>query len=476
MKKQILLLFGLLLSHFVFAQTVPVGNYLYNVSLTFGDPGHDCDCKNLLKLGLKFNDGDVILLDEDVHCRPNGSGFSIDKKPISASRLLIGFFTTSSRNTDNGLGCGNGTGINDRSQSSDITSHLCNQFYPNIMTTSYVLFGRTYYSTTWFSDLTIQRTPQLSIIDPSDGGSNDFEIDDPAGIMINSHSGFDPSEYNWEYLLPKINPRDPAPDWLPLTADKFIGKSSISLNIRNIIGDRLNPKNYYGRTLSIRQVGCGYTSKKVDYTMFKTPPVLVLKNTVPTTCNYKTDGKVQFTMSRPLDPAIGAIPAEKFNFPLLKITLEKPLGTNIEIKPEDISTSNDICTISNLAPGKYSGKYQTIYPDPSDLKNTLTSKEKIIAPFEITTSPALKYTARMGQPKCATDGAEIVVNATGGTPPYSYSINGAAAVKYIDTDEKGLPKGDYIIPLNNNIPNKTQITIKVTDSQGCVDGDTQAPQ
>jgi hypothetical protein len=467
MKKQILLLFGLLLSHFVYSQTAPVGNYIYNASLSFGDPGHDCGCKNLIKLQLKFNDGDVVFIDENVSCRTNGQAFPPVSKIISANRKLNKIQTISSRNEKNILGCGNPSGTNDKDIDINITSHLCKYDYYDIMTYPATFLGNTFTSRVWYGNLSMTVTPQLTIIDPSNGGANDFEIDDPNGIVINSHSGFDSSDYNWEYLFPNIDPTAPPPIWESLS--QFDGRSSINLKIEGVIGDRPNPKNYYGRILNIRQVACGYTSatipppNEIKYTLLKTPPLLL--STAPpekTKCSYSTDGKIQFTFNRPLETD------EKFRFNLKKLEPITNTYRDVVNSFDVVNTAtNSQCTLKNLPPGKYQGTYYTIYPNPSSSVTTLNSKDKIIAPFEITTSPALKYTARMAQPKCATDGAEIVVNATGGTPPYSYSINGAPAVKYIDTDEKGLPKGDYIIAVDPTITD--DITIQVTDKQNCVD-------
>jgi hypothetical protein len=106
----------------------------------------------------------------------------------------------------------------------------------------------------------------------------------------------------------------------------------------------------------------------------------------------------------------------------------------------------------------------------------LNSEKKPINDFEIKAPPALKYAARMGQPKCA-------------VPPYTYTITGTKVVNKIKTPyttskvftnsagiplpDHGLPNRDYIIPLDPKLVGK--VTILVTDSQGCIDGDTKAP-
>jgi hypothetical protein len=352
---------------------------------------------------------------------------------------------------------------------------LCSSFYDGILASGSV--------STWGSNLTIVRTPQLTIVD---SGNNFFEVDDPNGIDIVSHSGFEVGEYNWEFCFPSKDQSVPKV-WFSLKdydSRKFSGKSNINLTIADIkISDPnvpSNPKQYYGKILDIRQKGC-VNSKPVSYTMVKTPPLLV--STTPpekTKCSYSTDGKIQFTFNRPLETsAVDPLLNETFFF---NLKWYDPIGLTYKdvVNSFDVvnTPTNSQCTLKNLPPGKYQATYQTKFPNDvvTNPPTTLNSKDKPINDFEIVAPTPLKYTARMAQPKCATDGAEIVVNATGGTPPYSYSINGLPAVKYIDTDEKGLQKGDYIIKLNNNIPNKTKITIKVTDKQGCVDGDTEAPK
>jgi hypothetical protein len=149
------------------------------------------------------------------------------------------------------------------------------------------------------------------------------------------------------------------------------------------------------------------------------------------------------------------------------------------------TATNCQCTLKNLPSGKYQVTYQTRFP--KDLSATtptyFNSQDKSISDFTIDSPPALKYTARMGQPKCATDGGDIALNARGGVPPYTYTITGTKVVNKIKTPyttskvftnsagiplpDHGLPNRDYIIPLDPAL--EGDITIQVTDKQGCVD-------
>jgi SprB repeat len=464
MKKLILLLFGLLLSHFVFAQA-PAGYYNYDMVLTTRDPGHKIGCENHIQLFLQFNNNtkQIGFGEQNLGGAPNPYDLGFNLRQIATDKLS-GAYTISSRNKDGGCGCGacGATSINN--ERINVTMGYA----------TFLCTGSAKSSDAWDTSLAIKRTPELKIVDNSNGVTrfNYFEVDDPNGIVINSYSGFDASDYNWEY----VDPFDSSipKKWLPLL--NFNGQSSINLTIADINTNGKNPKQFYNTLLSVRQVGCNNSaSVPIVYSLVKTPPLLV-SATPPamTKCAYSTDGKIQFTFNRPLETD------ETFAFNLKRYNPITGLYDKSDVVSYDVvnTATNSQCTLKNLPPGKYQATYQTKFPNDvvTNPPTTLNSKDKPINDFEIVAPTPLKYTARMAQPKCATDGAEIVVNATGGTPPYSYSINGAPAVKYIDTDEKGLPKGDYIIPLNNNIPNKTKITIKVTDKQGCVDGDTQAPQ
>lgn len=521
----IIFVFVLFIGNFSYSQTIPVGNYKYKLDLTFGDPDHKCGCRNSIKLGLNFSDGNVDFLDTDVNCRPNGLGWSLDEKIISASRRLNGFYTVSSRNTDNGLGCGNSTGINDRYQFANVSSQQCNQYYTNIMSMPFNLFGNIVYSTTWYSNLNIKRTPQLTIVNPTPN-FNYFEVDDPAGVIINSHTGFDVSEYRWYYKINK--PNQPDTGWLPL-ASNFNGNSSISsLKITDVIPLNAKPKEYYGGRLEIRQEGCSVISNIKEYTLIKTPPLLVsqIPNISDTKCSYGSDGTATFTFGRNLEKDISTLlPSEHFVFNIYK--RQDDYNNDINTSIPYINLTNDILLpnifkdnyddivnkkneLGNFTPGFYYMRYSTKFDNPvagnpsfvsaiipseprsiisKSLYNSRTGMydnvqvDTRVIPFTIKAPTPLIYTARMAQPKCSGGSAEIVINTKGGRPPYYYCINctndnsriqftNDAGVPYPDY---GLPNGDYIITIPGSIPDGN-ISIKVTDSKNCVDPATQAPQ
>jgi hypothetical protein len=227
--------------------------------------------------------------------------------------------------------------------------------------------------------------------------------------------------------------------------------------------------------------------------MVKTPPLLV--STTPpekTKCSYSTDGKIQFTFNRPLETSVvNPLLNETFLFNLKRYNPITGLYDKSDVVSYDVvnTPTNSQCTLKNLPPGKYQATYQTVFPNDQNAGTTLNSELKNLNDFTIDSPPALKYTARMGQPKCATDGGDIALNARGGVPPYTYTITATKVVNGtkkpyttskvftnsagIPLPDHGLPNRDYIIPLAPGL--EGDITIKVTDKQGCVDGDTKAP-
>jgi hypothetical protein len=424
--------------------------------LTTRDPGHKIGCQNHIELFLQFNNNtkQIGFGEQNLGGAPNPYDLPFNLRQIATDKLS-GAYTVSSRNKDGGCGCGacGATSINN--ERINVTMGYA----------TFLCTGSAKSSDAWDTSLAIKRTPQLTIVDPNPG-KNYFEVDDPAGIVINSYSGFDASDYNWEY----IDPLNVGGGWIPFIdtqTRKYNGLSNLTLTLADINTSKppKNPRSFYQSTLSIRQVGvgsgCNYASKQVDYTLVKTPPLVKSITPTATQCAYSKDGEVQFAINGVLETD------ETFGFDLNKLdpldptpNTYKPVADNAY----EITSTGKLCNLIKLAPGVYKGFYQTKFPNGNG--NFFKSQPQDIN-FTIDTPPALKYTARMAQPKCATDGAEIVVNATGGTPSYWYSINGAPAVKYIDTDEKGLPKGDYSIAVDPAIIGK--ITIQVTDSQSCFD-------
>jgi hypothetical protein len=460
MKKQIQLLFGLLLSHFVYSQTIPVGDYKYYMDLdVYTTNNKAIACDNTVAVDFIFYQiGSLASYQIDL----DTERYAHREFTVTATKKLYRIKTNAQRNWENILGCTN-NGL--KSKFTDFLP-VCDKNYGNIIEE-------------WEGSFKLKRTPQLTIINPNPG-YNYFEVDDPNGIVINSYSGFDASDYNWEY----IDPLNVAGGWIPFIdtqTRKYSGLSSLTLTLADINPKLKSNKSFYQSTLSIRQVGvgtgCNYASKQVDYTLVKTPPLVKSITPKNTQCAYSKDGTIEIEFNRPLETD------EKFGPNNLIYQTDKIIpDVAIVANPN----SNTKFTISGLPPETYKLTYQTNFLVGVNVYN---SERKTIESIVVASSPALKYTARMAQPKCATDGGDIAINVRGGVPPYSYKITATTVVNGtkspyttskvftnsagIPLPDHGLPNGDYIIPLDSRIEGK--VTIQVTDSHGCVDGDKKAP-
>jgi hypothetical protein len=317
MKKQILLIFGLLLSNFLYSQTIPVGTYEAKISgWARGDTNHHC---GEAFVNLEFQSGAVrfvtISYSENSASQNFGNSYS-----FKANNIPNSIYFSASRQIKESC---NGDRPNNQGRiySNDYVFRSLDYSFEFRNMVSVNSDG----SGLWNSSGNILTYPKLTILDTSNGFNtfNYFEIDDPSGIVINSHTDFSDNQYNWEYKLPSINPQALPPDWMPFTntiTRTFNGKSSINLKISDMILSDANPKQYYGKILTIRQKGY-VNSNEVSYTMIKTPPLLV--STTPpqdANCSYSTDGKIQFTFNRPLETSVvDPLLNETFTFNLKKI-------------------------------------------------------------------------------------------------------------------------------------------------------------
>jgi hypothetical protein len=369
MKKQILLLFGLLLSHFVYSQVLPVGYYHADITgWVEGDSNHNC---GEAFVNLEFQKGAVRLVTVNYGEYSPKTNFN-NSYEFEATNILNAIYFSASRQINESC---NGDRPNNQGRKYDGLKCLDFSFaFADMINVNEDRSGL------WHSDGNIKVFPKLKIVDNSTWNKpNYFEIDDPVGIKIDSHTGFDPSEYNWEYLLPSLKPSD-TPKWSPFTnlINTYNGLSSITLKIKDIIAG-VNPKQYYGKTLAIRQKGC-VDSEPVSYTMVKTPPLLV--STTPpekTKCSYSTDGKIQFTFNRPLETSVvDPLLNETFLFNLKRYNPITGLYDKSDVVSYDVvnTATNSQCTLKNLPPGKYQATYQTVFPNDQNAGTTLNSELK----------------------------------------------------------------------------------------------------
>ena len=451
MINKILLIFGLLVSSLMNSQ---IGNYAYTTRLNVRDGGnHVVDCENSFSLQLCGNNGCRGVTSDNLD-NINGTP-QYNNTTIISSNFNISYYKThSERHWKNAFGCTGGDG----DRTGGYWWSCSGTYFDNVMTE-------------WYSNLFINRRPIYTILDPNP--VNNY-ITPEDNITINSHEGFLPSEYNWEY---SFTPLDPI-TWTEL--QQFRTASSISVNAKDFLGGIDNPA-FYGRTVYIRQFGCDHLSPSIiKYVIVKNPPKFVNSSPIITDndCFYGNSGSATFQFDSNLEMN------EYFSFNLNKKIKDANnqwvLGpvTGIQVLP--VNFINKTYTFSGLEPGTYDVTNQTTFQTNTFIT---TSQQYTSNQFTIKAPPALVYTARMAQPKCAGGSAEIVINTKGGRPPYYYCINcpnDDARIQYtsdtgVPNPDHGLPNGDYIITIPGSITG-SNISIKVTDSKNCVDPATIAPQ
>lgn len=496
----------------VFSQNV-TGTYNYNCSVRVKDPNtnSDGDCQNDFSLSLcSSNNCFNIFYNINLDYTYNSFKYFSRSIDISSDYFINHTNSNALRNWENFFGCvDNNREYRDRYISSTSGNYF---YYSDILPW-------------WASDLSYTRTPKLTIINPTPY-LNYFEIDDPAGLTIKSHVGFASNEYIWEYNNP-LRPINGPDDWKRISA--YNGLSTINFRIEDILPPGVNKKEYYGKTLDVRQVAWGTVISNVySCAMIKTPPLLVsqIPNITDTKCSYGSDGTATFTFGRDLEKdLITLIPSEYFLFNIYK--RQGDYNNDINISTPYISSVNDILLpniskynyddvvnkkidLGNFTPGNYYMTYSTKFNNPlggvqsfvsaiipseprstvyKSLYNSRLSRfdnvqvDTRVIPFTIKAPTPLVYTARMAQPKCAGGSVEIVINTKGGRPPYYYCINcpnDNSRIQYtsdtgVPNPDHGLPNGDYIITIPGSITG-SNISIKVTDSKNCVDPATIAPQ
>ena len=508
MINRILLIISLLLTNLVFSQTI--GEYKVITSVNYrGDTNHHCGSANA---DLEFTDGTSqriiwLFLDENTPW----SNVTRDLK-FSANKRINSIYFESSRRT--------------RENCNGPRPHTNGRYYGNQINFNCLDYSFAFTNMrnldeenggVWNANGNIKVFPLLTIIRPSYAYTY-YEIDDPNGLRIESHAGFRPEEYRWEYNNPLRTVGGPD-DWRP--APIYNGQSSINFKLEDV-QPGINKKNYYGKSLQVRlkSTCVGPASNIEIYDIIKTPPLLATQTAIltATSCSYKNDGTVTLTFLRDLEPD------EQFLFNLYRrpvnfdnavnatnpyLTKQDNILTQKVFEGYSNPTAAKKIVIEDLAAGTYYFLYKTTFANPADPINRFGSgfsPSQLNLPstnllydnnlntvssipdtrtiiFTIEKPTPLVYTARMAQPKCAGGSAEIVIYTKGGIPPYYYCINcpnDASRIQYtndtgVPNPDHGLPNGDYIITVPGPLANGN-ISIKVTDSKACVDPAILAPQ
>lgn len=162
-----------------------------------------------------------------------------------------------------------------------------------------------------------------------------------------------------------------------------------------------------------------------------------------TSCIYSKDGNLDIQFDRDLAKNESFL----FNF----YTTDNALIHN---PPVSYDKNTRKYTFSGLAQGDYYLKYQTFIGEQQASIN-----EKPYPIFTISPPSKFKFDIIETQPTCYKEQGIIKIQASGGTPPYYYSINNGATIPFENplTSYQNINKPDGIY------------SIKVTDNKGCIE-------
>jgi hypothetical protein len=193
-----------------------------------------------------------------------------------------------------------------------------------------------------------QVEPKLDVIDP--GLKNDLPTDD--FIVITSIPGYSSNYYNWQYLLESVRGTSV---WVDLP--QYYGQSSITTNATEVLG--VNADSFHGYKIAFRLKPCGLMSNSLgNYKIRKSAPSIVSYTETQTTCSYSDDGKLSFTLSRPL-PNV-----EKLTCSILKFNEEKQIYdpdlvvySTQELEGIVLDKNNNYLVPKDFSKGKYALKF-----------------------------------------------------------------------------------------------------------------------
>lgn len=258
-------------------------------------------------------------------------------------------------------------------------------------------------------------------------------------------------------LLLKVLPPDQCPEipvttytpnWRSLPA-KYQGINSLTIDKCSDVF----PFEAVGKLITVRANGNGKGSNLIfNYNL--SAPHIVSENSIPTSCIYTNDGKVLFTFS---ELKVG----EEFETTLY--------NGKVLVESNFKSISATQYTFTDLAPGDYKFKYTTKLM----VNSVFTHSTVDSTTFKIDTPKALGWFAKPINPNCHGDKGEILLEASGGTPPYYYIIGKEDVNNVMQYDENTKLQFD---PLKAAITNVTikdllpiTLAIQVTDSKKCIE-------
>lgn len=239
--------------------------------------------------------------------------------------------------------------------------------------------------------------------------------------------------WNWRYSFDGVNwPEFPA---------KYQNQNTISFMLTDLPG--------YNNTHKTIHFQPGYNktfTNTVTYSIVGCSPEL---DGNPTTSNTKCNDDPSGSVSLKFKSELKA--GEKFLFTLF-LNGTQPISSTFAQKNEIINGSY---TWRNIKEGNYTIRYQS--QNITDNGTTFGSSMIDTPAFTIGSPAPLKFTTTAVQPLCSTDKGTIQISASGGTPPYYYSLDNESQ-KHVFTSPysiTGLSEGDH--------------SVKVVDSNNCVE-------
>jgi hypothetical protein len=300
--------------------------------------------------------------------------------------------------------------------------------------------------------------PKLDVITP--GLSDDLPTDD--FIVIKSIPGYNSNYYNWQFLLSSDLYSDPnLATWVDLP--QYYGQSSITTNAIEILG--INAAIYHGKKIAFRLKPCGLMSNGLgNYKIRKSAPSIVSYAETKTTCSYTDDGKLRFTLNRPL------LNVEKLTCSILRFNEEKQIYDPDDVvystqEPEGIvlDRNNNYVVPNDFSKGKYALKFI----GSINAANTYPSTDTTPFLFKIESPTPVEFLITKTDIRChnGQDG-EIEITASGGADDgiYQYSTDHGAAWSNFSNGSKhtitGLAVGMCFV--------KVRKIKDVNDTVGCI--------
>lgn len=220
--------------------------------------------------------------------------------------------------------------------------------------------------------------------------------------------------------------------------NQYQAKRTISFKLTDLKGWE-GKLNIYFKT--------GYNSNFTDKIIYDiipcSPKIESISDKNFTSCIYSKDGNLDIQFDRDLAKNESFL----FNF----YTTDNALIHN---PPVSYDKNTRKYTFSGLAQGDYYLKYQTFIGEQQASIN-----EKPYPKFTISPPSQFKFDIIEIQPTCYKEQGIIKIQASGGTPPYYYSINNGATIPFENplTSYQNINKPDGIY------------SIKVTDNKGCIE-------